>query len=357
VFLDPEKAAEFHRSTVHDGDLIFTSWGTINQVGLIDGSASFHEYVISNKQMKLTVDSRIALPEFLYYLFSSPKMQREILDGSIGSSIPGFNLTRLRSIRMSLPPIEEQKRIACALSDVERLETTLHELISKKQAIKQGMMQQLLTGRTRLRGFAEAWMAVHVASKSVLKARIGWQGLSASEYHASGAYRLVSGTEFADGSVDWSATPFVTKWRYEQDAGIQLRSGDVLLTKDGSIGKTAYVESLPGPVTLNSGVFVIRPVRDAYDSRFFYYMLRSRVFEKFLARLSAGSTISHLYQRDLVGLVLDMPPTIEEQRAIAGMLLDVDEEIATFRARLDKAYSVKLSMMQQLLTGRTRLPV
>jgi type I restriction enzyme S subunit len=356
VFLSPEKAAEFPRSTVRSGDLVFTSWGTINQVGLIDESASFDEYIISNKQMKLTPDPQIALPEFLYYLFSSPMMQREILEGSIGTGVPGFNLTRLQSLEIKIPPIGAQRKIAHALSDMEALEGNLQELIVKKHAIKHGMMQQLLAGRTRLPGFTEQWVPLHVASKSVVKARIGWQGLAASEYQASGMYRLVGGTEFTNGAVDWEATPFVSKWRYDQDAGIQLQQGDILLTKDGSIGKTAYIERLPGPATLNSGVFVIRPVRNSYDSRFLYFMFRSRIFGEFIDRLSAGSTISHLYQRDLVSLVLDVPPTIKEQQAISGALADVDHELRILHTRAVKTREIKRGMMQQLLTGRTLLP-
>jgi type I restriction enzyme S subunit len=190
-----------------------------------------------------------------------------------------------------------------------------------------------------------------------MKARIGWQGLTTSEYRQNGTHRLVGGTEFTDGQINWNATPFVDEWRYDQDPFIQLRVGDVLLTKDGSIGKTAYVDRLPGPATLNSGVFVIRPQKGAYDPRFMYFLLRSKSFEEFLARLSAGSTISHLYQRDLVGLVLDVPPTVEEQRAISAVLSVMDDEIRALNARIGKVRDIKTGMMQELLTGRTRLHV
>jgi type I restriction enzyme, S subunit len=357
VFLDPDKGAGFARSTARRGDLIFTCWGTINQIGLIDDSASYDEYVISNKQMKLTPDPSLVDAEFLYYLFSSPGMQNEILEGAIGSSIPGFNLTRLRSLRVCLPALPRQREIAEALADAESVEIGLAKTIQKKEAVKQGVMQQLLTGKTRLRGFTDEWADVRVASRSFLKARIGWQGLTAAEYRVSGTHRLVGGTEFVDGFVDWSATPFVDKWRYDQDAGIQLRVGDVLLTKDGSIGKIAYVDELPGPATLNSGIFVIRPIGDAYESRFLYFMLRSRAFEEFLSRLSAGSTIAHLYQRDLVELVLRLPATLEEQRAIADVLWDIESEIGALGVRLDKARSIRTGTMQELLSGRTRLSV
>jgi restriction endonuclease S subunit len=292
------------------------------------------------------------------YIFAEHGFRQRVIAGSTVSANTNINQRTLQSISVSFPRSRsEQDAIGHVLSDVDDLIHSLERLIAKKQAIKQGMMQQLLTGRARLQGFSQQWTSLHVASRSVLKARIGWQGLTTSEYRASGLYRLVGGTEFLDGSVNWRATPFVDKWRYDQDIGIQLRQGDVLLTKDGSIGKTAYVDKLPGPATLNSGVFVIRPVRDAYHSRFLYFTLRSRAFAEFLTRLSAGSTISHLYQRDLVGLTLDVPPTVEEQRAIARVLSDAENEIDTLRTRLDKTRAEKQGMMQQLLTGRTRLPV
>ena len=196
VFVSKEKATEFRRSTVRNGDLVFTCWGTINQIGLIDDSAAYPEYVISNKQMKLTPDHTRVLSEFLYFLFSGPAMQREILSGAIGSSIPGFNLGRLRSLKLLLPPLEEQQAIVRTLVDADNLSKSLERLITKKSAIRQSMTQQLLTGRARLPGFSGSWVSLHVAECSMLKARIGWQGLSKSEYKSGGIFRLIGGTGF-----------------------------------------------------------------------------------------------------------------------------------------------------------------
>ena len=120
VFLTEEKATEFSRSIVKDGDLIFTCWGTIDQVGLIDENSDFDAYVISNKQMKMTPDLSLADSEFLYYQFSSPRIKKWILDNGIGSSVPGFNLGMLKSIELVLPPISEQKAIAHILSTLDK---------------------------------------------------------------------------------------------------------------------------------------------------------------------------------------------------------------------------------------------
>ncbi|WP_444945960.1 restriction endonuclease subunit S [Microbulbifer sp. VTAC004] len=120
VFVSREKAREFKRSLVRKGDLIFTCWGTINQVGLITEDLKYPEYIISNKQMKLTVDPKKADPLYLYYLFSSPLKQAEILNNGIGAAVPGFNLGQLKSHIVRLPPVELQKKISALLNSFDR---------------------------------------------------------------------------------------------------------------------------------------------------------------------------------------------------------------------------------------------
>lgn len=119
VYLAHDKAEDFKRSIARRGDLIFTCWGTVGQVGLIDKNSRYAEYIVSNKQMKLTPDRRIADSEFLYYQLSEPSRVREVQDRSIGSTIPGFNLGQLRAVKVYLPPIAEQKAIAEVLGALD----------------------------------------------------------------------------------------------------------------------------------------------------------------------------------------------------------------------------------------------
>ncbi|MCF7635009.1 MAG: restriction endonuclease S subunit [Dehalococcoides mccartyi] len=249
---------------------------------------------------------------------------------------------------------KEQSAIAEALSDADTLIASLEKLIDKKKSIKHGAMQILLTGKKRLPGFTEEWTNLNMAEKSTLKARIGWQGLTTAEYLESGQYLLVTGTDFQNGRINWSSCWFVDKSRYMQDTNILLKPKDVLLTKDGTIGKVGYVDSLPRPATLNSGVFVIRPKNNAYNPLYFYYVLDSHIFSNFLAKLQAGSTISHLYQKDFVNFNF-MAPEIEEQSAIASILSDMDTEIDELEHKLAKYKLIKQGMMQELLTGKKRL--
>ncbi|MEQ9582009.1 MAG: restriction endonuclease subunit S, partial [Arenibacter sp.] len=185
------------------------------------------------------------------------------------------------------------------------------------------------------------WVELNLGASSVLKARIGWQGLTTKEYLLSGEYYLITGTDFKDGYIDWDNCVYVEKLRYDQDKNIQIKVGDVLVTKDGTIGKIAFIDKVLKPTTLNSGVFVVRPIQNAYFSRYFYYVLMSDHFKEFLRKLTAGSTISHLYQKDFIRYNLPLPPTLHEQKAIANALSDVDTLIAELDSLIEKKIAIK----------------
>lgn len=119
VFVSEEKARSFARSIARRGDLVFTCWGTIGQIGLIDSRATYEEYVVSNKQMKLTPDPERIDSLFLYYLLSSAEMMDQVTNQAIGSSVPGFNLGQLRKLTLFLPPLPEQRRIAHILGTLD----------------------------------------------------------------------------------------------------------------------------------------------------------------------------------------------------------------------------------------------
>ena len=294
--------------------------------------------------------------EFKEHCFWEAGFRNRLIASSTVSANTNINQEALKLLQLAFPPNKaEQRAIAEALSDVDGLLGALEALIAKKRAIKQAAMQQLLTGQLRLSGFNGEWQLLNIGQHSLLNARIGWQGLTTAEYLSTGTHHLVTGTDFSGGKVNWSTCPFVSAERYDQDRNIQLRANDVLLTKDGTIGKVAFVDVLPVPATLNSGVFVIRPKDNAYEPKFLFYILTSSVFDDFLTKLQAGSTISHLYQKDFVSFAFLAPPTSEEQRDIASVLTDMDAEIAALEQRREQTRAIKQGMMQQLLTGRIRL--
>jgi type I restriction enzyme S subunit len=193
------------------------------------------------------------------------------------------------------------------------------------------------------------WEVTNISTSSTLKARIGWQGLKKSEYLNYGDYFLITGTDFEDGKIKWETCHYVTKDRYNQDKNIQLQINDILITKDGTIGKVAYINKLPLAATLNSGIFVLRPKNNSYNPLYCYYIFKSQYFEKFLSELVAGSTINHLYQKDFVLFNFPIPSNFAEQIAIADALKDIDELISSLEKFIDKKKDIKQGLVQRLL--------
>ena len=165
-----------------------------------------------------------------------------------------------------------------------------------------------------------------------MNARIGWQNLRTSEFLDNGDYMLITGTDFQDGKIDFSNIHYVEKERYEQDTKIQLREGSILITKDGTLGKVAYVNKLPKPATLNAGVFNVL-VKDAnqVDSKYLFHYLKAPYLMKYADEQSTGGTIKHLNQSVLTNFPIPLPG-IEEQKSISS-LLNYVELIITLHQR------------------------
>lgn len=343
-----ERIDSFH----YDCEAVLTAGdgvGTGKVFHYINGKFDAHQRVYVMSQFKQEV-----LGKYFYYWFSK-NFYAEVAKYTAKSSVDSVRRQMIAGMVISLPSAEEQEKIVGVLSDVDTLITDLQKLIRKKKDIRQGTMQMLITGNRRLDGFSGDWVKINLSKNSKLKARIGWQGLTTAEYLDEGYSYLITGTDFKDGQINWNDCHYVDYNRYEQDPNIQVSNGDLLLTKDGTIGKVAYVADLTKPATLNSGVFLVKPITDAYTAHFMFYVLESSVFKDFLQQLSAGSTINHLYQKDLVKFDLYVPPTREEQEAIAGILFDMDSDIHRLEKKLSKYQKIKQGMMEELLTGKVRL--
>lgn len=165
----------------------------------------------------------------------------------------------------------------------------------------------------------ENWQVVRIKDYTYLKARIGWQGLRSDEFIENTNWYCVTGTDFSNGTIDWANCYCVEQDRFDQDTKIQLKLNDLLITKDGTIGKIALINELPKQATLNSGVFVTRPEKNKYSNEFMFWLLSSNVFTKFIDYNKNGSTILHLYQNVFERFFYCLPNDLE-QSAIAKYL-------------------------------------
>jgi type I restriction enzyme S subunit len=240
-----------------------------------------------------------------------------------------INLEKLNPFVVTVPPLEEQKAIAEALEDADTWIASLEALIAKKEAIKQGMMQEFLTGRTRLPGFSEAWETTTYGEWVSIRA--GSVLIGASD---SGLYPVVAAGKEPAGYTE-----------------VSNRLGPVI-TISASGASAGFVRLWDEPI-FASDCSTIEP-SDAYDLRFVADSLISR--QEAIYKAQEGGAQPHVHAKDIYPIPVFVPP-LAEQRAIADALSDADAEIAAIRARLAKALDIKQGMMQELLSGRTRLPV
>ncbi len=365
-YVDEKSYRFLRKSTLYGGEVLLAKRGEIGKV-----------YYFQMKTKRATLAPNLYLLKlkdtinsyFLFSLFKSTFGQNLLKSINASTSLGAIYKDDVKGLNILIPPFEEQASIATALSDVDSLISALTKKIEKKKAIKQGLMQQLLTGKKRLPGYEKNresvqtewgtipkdWKTLSIGKCCSIKARIGWQGLKKSEYQSSGEYVLVTGTDFLNGRIDWKSCVYVSKKRYEQDSNIQIVKHDILITKDGTIGKVAFLDDVPCLGTLNSGIFVVRSHSEELDQSYLSKIFKSFIFDAFLESLVAGSTINHLYQKDFVHFNFPVPPTISEQTAIANILSDCDSEIAALEEKRDKYKEIKQGMMQQLLTGKIRL--
>ncbi|MGH1685425.1 restriction endonuclease subunit S [Enterococcus lactis] len=200
----------------------------------------------------------------------------------------------------------------------------------------------------RFPGFTEDWEQRKLSELATMNARIGWQNLRTSEFLDKGDYMLITGTDFKDGAIDYSNIHYVERERFEQDKKIQISNGSILITKDGTLGKVAYVEGLTMPATLNAGVFNVRVKENlAIDSRYLFHYLKAPFLLKFADQRSTGGTIKHLNQNVLVEFPIPLP-SLEEQHKVAGLLSNFDNTIALHQRKLDLLKETKKGFLQKM---------
>lgn len=177
----------------------------------------------------------------------------------------------------------------------------------------------------------EPWIIERLKFNSYIKGRIGWQNLRSDEFTDEGPY-LITGMHFLGGSVDWDSCYHITKERYDMAKEIQVREHDILITKDGSIGKVAYIDHLPGEASLNSHLLIIRPLNNQYIPRYLFYLLNSSLFTGYISLTQTGTTFFGITQESVENFPIHLP-SIDEQYAIAVFL---DRETSKIDALIAK---------------------
>ncbi|MTB56433.1 restriction endonuclease subunit S [Streptococcus uberis] len=298
------------------------------------GYVSWNEgnYFRGNLNYSATIKDKSKLSaRFLYFYLKNNSVEIEKLCTFNG--IPALNKENLEKLTIPIPPLEIQEEIVKILDKFTDYVTELTTELTLRQ-------KQYNYYRDKLLSFENEVQIKKLSELATIKARIGWQGLTKKEYLKTGKYYLVTGTDFIKGTVNFSTCHFVEEERYLQDINIQLKNEDVLVTKDGTLGKVAYITNLPGPTTLNSGVFVVRKNSDEILSRYLYHYLNSPYLMKFAQSRLTGGTIKHLNQNVIVDFPIPIPD-LEKQKEIIYILDSFNSIVNSLEKGLPKEIELR----------------
>jgi len=344
-YISKSNAVEFDkRSKVDRNDILLSMIGTIGSAVLVECEPSF---CIKNVAL---LKPRKVSPRFLIHLINSPIFQKYLADNLDGGIQKFISLGTLRQLSIQLPDESEQRAIATALSDVDALLAALDRLIAKQRDLKQAAMQQLLTGQTRLPGFTGKWETKRLGDVADIR---------------SGGTPSTTEARFWDGDVPWCTPTDITalngqKYISETNRtisqdGLKASSAEmipaysVIMTSRATISECA-VNIIP--VSTNQGFKNFVPYATT-DVDFLYYLLGTQ--KQGFISLCGGSTFLEIGKTQLSAFEVSLPAAKDEQTAIAAVLTDMDAALSALEQRRDKTRALKQGMMQELLTGRTRL--
>ena len=305
------------------GDILISCSGTIGRVTVVPLG---FECVLVRSAALAKIDPELANGTFLQFWLQGSKAQWQIASSVNQGAQPNLFLNHIERLICPQPPLPEQRAIATALSDVDGLLGGLDRLIAKKRDLKQAAMQQLLTGQTRLPGFHAEWEVKRLGDVAPLQR--GFDLPNPQLEH--GPYPVV----YSNGIMN-------------HHAAFQVKGPGVVTGRSGTIGKVTFIEDDYWPHNTSLWVTSFK----GHDPKFIFYLYTSLGFERF----ASGSGVPTLNRNDAHSYQVLVPPTKAEQTAIASVLTEMDGELAVLEQRREKTRALKQAMMQELLTGRTRL--
>ncbi|EDL65724.1 restriction endonuclease subunit S [Bacillus sp. SG-1] len=380
IFIDERFEHEYKNVRVKKNDILMSTVGskvevTNSAVGQIGKVQKKYEGALLNQNaVILRCKSKDITNNFLFYFLNSHSYRKYLdLFAHGTANQASLSLKDILDFKMPLPSRKIQHQISEFLdhktSDVETLIADKQKLIELLEEKRQAIVTEAVTrglnpdvkmkdsGVKWIGDIPEHWDISKIKYSTYVKGRIGWQGLRSDEFIDEGPY-LVTGTDFKDGIIHWDTCYHISEERYSEAPPIQLKENDLLITKDGTIGKVAIVKNKPGKAILNSGIFVTRCQDKEYLTKFMYWILTSEVFKNYIKYMETGSTIKHLYQETFVNFSYPLP-NIEEQKAIEYFLETKVREIDSVKKEISDQIELlkeyRQSLIYEAVTGKIDL--
>lgn len=317
----------YARSRPKGGDVLISIKGTIGRVGIVPNGFQGN---ISRELARLRIRNNLC-PEYIAHQLESRSTQERIMRSVVGTTRLEFSIYTLRNFPLPVPPtFAEQRAIATTLNDVDRLLGGLDRLIAKKRNLKQAAMQQLLTSQTRLPGFSGKWEEMRLGDIAFISK--GAQ-LKSDLSDEGGMFAHLNGG--------------ITPSSYTHKSN--TNSNTIAISEGGN--SCGFVQFMKQPYWCGGHCYSV--VQNGVDNHFLYQALKGRQSE--IMGLRVGSGLPNVQKTRLLNFKIHFPKSSEEQIAIAEVLTKMDAELSTLIMRREKTAALKQGMMQELLTGRTRL--
>jgi len=321
------------------GDLILSRNATVGEVAQV---ADWHPpFAMGQDVCLLRKKSSAISTDFLQSLFASPIIEQQFADLMVGSTFKRANVEQIRNLTVPMPEPDEQNAIAEALSDADALIESLEQLLAKKRDLKQGAMQELLTGKRRLPGFDAIWTKKRLGE--ICEFGMGRTPSRLNQRYWGPGFPWLSIADLKS-KVAYESKEEITSHAAE---GMQIISkGTLLMSFKLSIGRMCFAGR---DLYTNEAICSFNKLRAS--AGFLYYVLGRTDFSVYGKQAVKGYTLN----QESLSLVEVLLPPLDEQEAIASVLEDLDEDIMSIETKLTKARQLKQGMMQELLTGRIRL--
>ena len=354
TYISWHKYEESPEIKIHEGDIILvktgSTFGKTAMVKNLPGKATLNPQVIVFKKIK---GSR----GFFGYMMGFPTIQKQITAAVVGGALPTLSQKLVAAFKMPLPrTLPEQRAIATALSDVDGLLGGLDRLIAKKRDLKQAAMQQLFTGQTRLPGFHGEWEVKRLEQSCELITKGTTPTSLGRNFTESGVNFLKAESLSENGETIPDKVAFIDAATHKLLKRSQLKAGDLLISIAGVLGRVGRVSLGVLPANTNQALAIVRLGNASeLDRNFLFYCLLSPMTAKQISDVNVQAAQANISLQNVRDLKIHVPPTIPEQTAIAEVLTEMDGELSALEQLREKTRALKQAMMQELLTGRTRL--
>jgi type I restriction enzyme, S subunit len=301
--------------------------------------------IVINQQLHAFIPTGRIAGNFLLYALAS---RRDVIASSgTKTAVPYLNKNACNSIQIPLPPLSEQRCIATALSDVDTLLDALDRLFAKKLDLKQAAMQQLLNGKTRLPGFTGRWAMKTLGDVATIR-----DGTHQTPKYVASGVPFYSVEHVTSG--DFANTKFISDAEHRLlTKSVKIEKGDILMTRIGSIGDCKLID-WDADASFYVSLALLK-IRSGYSAAFISHYSKSASFKNEVELHSLPSAIPKKINLGPISSIKIKIPSLPEQTAIAAVLTDMDAELTALEQRRVKTRALKQAMMQELLTGKTRL--